>query len=233
MRENMRKYHDRLVKGFQHFKYQYDFAIVFNDFLDFVLLLMRWDKENRDFTYWEDKYGKDYDRKVWMQLYRDLVAISENNGQGFYDGLGDVYMELSGEKKLGINFSPPDMCSLVVALGSIGKKPKPKETFGDPTCGSGRILLAAAKVEREMIFYGSDISPTCCKMAVINMLFNTMIGEIAHMDILLVKHYHSWHLKRAFDGKHYIPYYYETASGITNIVHKGRAKSQVPTSIDV
>ncbi|GAC1315123.1 MAG: hypothetical protein NVSMB24_40450 [Mucilaginibacter sp.] len=55
-------------------------------------------------------------------------------------------------------------------------------TVYDPACGSRRMLLAAAKSNRHAMFYGADLESTCCKMALINMLFNSLGGEIAHMN---------------------------------------------------
>ena len=58
------------------------------------------------------------------------------------------------------------------------------QTVIDPTCGSGRMLLAAAKRNRHALFYGADLDVTCCKMTLINMLFNSLTGEITHMNSL-------------------------------------------------
>ena len=46
------------------------------------------------------------------------------------------------------------------------------------------MLLAAAKINRHMLLFGADLDITCCKMALINMLFNSLQREIAHMNTL-------------------------------------------------
>lgn len=72
---------------------------------------------------------------------------------------------------------------------------KPGMSVCDCACGSGRTLLAAAKINRNMIFVGSDIDLTCVKMAVVNLAYNSLIGEVAWMNTLSLEHYASFHIK--------------------------------------
>ena len=58
------------------------------------------------------------------------------------------------------------------------------QTIPDPACGSGRMLPGAGKMNRHFKLYGADIDSTCCKMALINMLLNSLKGEIAHVNNL-------------------------------------------------
>lgn len=64
----------------------------------------------------------------------------------------------------------------------------PEQSVCDPTCGSGTLLLAAAKTcadknqGRRPRCFGSDIDIICVKMAVVNMLMNSIPGEIAWMN---------------------------------------------------
>jgi ribosomal protein L11 methylase PrmA len=57
----------------------------------------------------------------------------------------------------------------------------------DPSCGSGRMLLAANKVNGPMQeYYGVDIDETCVKMAAINLFLNGVFhGEVMCADALL------------------------------------------------
>ncbi|HTM67308.1 MAG TPA: N-6 DNA methylase, partial [Flavipsychrobacter sp.] len=96
----------------------------------------------------------------------------------------------------------------------------------DPTCGSGRMLLAAAKINRRLNYYGADVDLTCCKMTVLNMLVNSLPGEIAWMNTLSNEHWKSWHIRLVRNAQNfYIPYYFTSGAGETNFIerlHKSR-----------
>ena len=70
----------------------------------------------------------------------------------------------------------------------------------DPACGSGRMLMAMAKVNRFARFYGADVDANCAKMAVINLCLNSMYGEIAWMNTLTNQYFGGWKIVRAIKG---------------------------------
>ena len=74
------------------------------------------------------------------------------------------------------------------------------ELIFDPACGSGRMLLAAAKVNRFAKFYGADVDANCAKMAVINLCLNNMYGEIAWMNTLTNQYFGGWKIVSAIKG---------------------------------
>ena len=47
-----------------------------------------------------------------------------------------------------------------------------------------RMLLAVAKLDRSSLLNGADLDITCCKIALLNMLLNSLTGEIVHMNTL-------------------------------------------------
>ncbi len=55
-------------------------------------------------------------------------------------------------------------------------------------------LLAAAKINRNMLFVGSDIDLTCVKMATVNLAYNSLKGEVAWMNTLSLEHFASFHI---------------------------------------
>jgi type I restriction-modification system DNA methylase subunit len=79
----------------------------------------------------------------------------------------------------------------------------------DPACGSGRMLLAAAKRNRFALLFGADLDITCCKMALINMLLNSLTGEIAHMNSLSNEFHTGYKVQTTIVNRYYIPYYVE------------------------
>ena len=96
----------------------------------------------------------------------------------------------------------------------------PGQTVCDPACGSGRTLLAMAKQQRRLKFYGSDNDLTCVKMATLNLLINSMEGEIAWMDALSMEHYRSYKIKNVLIDNHYVPLLSIAAKGETDFIKR-------------
>ena len=61
------------------------------------------------------------------------------------------------------------------------------QRIGDPTCGSGRLLLAYHAHNPGNYLVGEDISRTCCMMTVCNMLVHGCVGEVICHDSLQPK----------------------------------------------
>jgi tRNA G37 N-methylase Trm5 len=88
----------------------------------------------------------------------------------------------------------------------------------DPVCGSGRMLLSAAKRNRFAMFYGADLDVTCCKMALINMLLNSLTCEISHMNSLTNEFFTGYHVPITLVDGFYIPTYVEfTEAALSHI----------------
>lgn len=207
-------------KVFERLAYRHDYSTVFSDFLDYALLMMRWDKKAEDFAELEKRWTKKEEHEGFAELLQYYSIVADNDGEGFYDGLGDLFMELISFGRNGQFFTPTDVCNMM-ALVTTGGSVEDGQTVCDPTCGSGRTLLAVAKINRKAIFYGADVDLTCCKMSVLNMLINCMEGEVAWMNTLSMEHYRSWHLKTVLDGTgHYLPYYIVTGKNETHFVER-------------
>ena len=73
------------------------------------------------------------------------------------------------------------------------------------------MLLAVAKLNRSSLLYGADLDITCCKMALLNMLLNSLSGEIAHMNTLSNEFYRGFKVSTVLINGFYMPYYTEFA----------------------
>jgi hypothetical protein len=105
---------------------------------------------------------------------------------------GDFFMEHISHGHNGQFFTPEPICDLMAQLNEpIG--------FGqrvlDCACGSGRILMAAAKINRNALFYGADVDRNCAMMCVINFCLNGMFGEVAWMNSLSNQFYGAWQVR--------------------------------------
>lgn len=207
-------------KLFESLAYTQDYATVFSDFLEYALLMLRWDKKADDFRELERRWTKPDDHRKFAEMLDMFSIAADNDGEGFYDVLGDLFMDLVSHGRNGQFFTPTPVCEMMAAI-NLGDAPQDGQTVCDPTCGSGRTLLAAAKRNRKMIFYGADIDLNCCRMTVLNMLLNTMEGEVAWMDTLRMEHWRSWHIKRVMNGTgYYLPYYSISGPGETHFIQR-------------
>lgn len=99
--------------------------------------------------------------------------------------LGDFYEVLAGNYKklrLGQFFTPKALCEIMSML--IIDKDDFGKTINEPTCGSGRIVLASNSFAPGNYYVCQDLDPICCKMAAINCCLHTVRAEIHCMNTL-------------------------------------------------
>lgn len=60
------------------------------------------------------------------------------------------------------------------------------------------MLLGAAKINRKMFFFGSDVDLLCVKMTVLNLALNNLVGEIVWGNPLTLEVWASFHIRREF-----------------------------------
>lgn len=136
------------------------------------------------------------DQSTMQTLLISLGIISDNNGEGLHDALGDIFMEHLSFGRNGQYFTPQPLCDMMTQLTFHQQDIKPGQSVNDCACGSGRMLLAAAKLSKELRFYGSDIDLTCVKMATVNLALNNLRGEISWANPLTMEHYASFRVER-------------------------------------
>jgi len=210
----------RFIKIFQSLCYKQSSFQVFNDFLDFALLMLRLDKKAEDFKELESRWTDKADYEKFAEMLCCFADAADYDGNGFYDMFGDIFMEFFSNERKGQFFTPQSLCDMM-ALLTYGEELQEANSVCDPCCGSGRTLLAMGKLNRKLKFYAADIDLTCCKMTVLNMLINSMSGEVAWMDTLSMEHCQSWHIFNTLDlSGHFIPQYYVTGKGETNMVQQ-------------
>jgi len=162
----------KLLKEFERFAYGQSPHTAFTDMLDWVLLPFK-------------RYDSEVEQQAALETYRnhkrvnqlvELVKIVGDLSEGFGDPLGELYMQAISKGHNGQYFTPEPICDMMAAI-SVGN-PEDGQTVAD--CACGRMLLSAAKMNRHLKFYGADLDITCCKMALVNMLLNSLQGESAH-----------------------------------------------------
>lgn len=182
------------------FGYKYGLHSVFEDFLEMVVCsLSLGAKEDR---YHEIVRGYEKpDAYLMAEAFGALVVEMDNNGEGLKDGFGDFYMECLSQGHNGQFFTPEPICEMMARIlnpAGFG------EWVADCCCGSGRMLLAAAKISRDSLFFGADIDRTCAMMCVINLCLNGLLGEVCWMDTLMNRFYSGWRIE--LHPEHSVPY---------------------------
>lgn len=107
-----------------------------------------------------------------------------------------------------------------------GNRLKPKLSVCDSCCGSGRMLLPAVKKCAEendggrLFCYGSDIDLICVKMIVVNMMMNSVHGEVAWMNTLTMQHWRSYHIDLLLIAGVWLPILKITEAGDTSFIRE-------------
>jgi len=118
--------------------------------------------------------------------------------------IGDIYEAVGANSdRLGQHFTPWRLCELTAGLDikssdiEAATPDNPIESH-DPTCGSGRMLIAHAKAIHKrdptapVFVTGVDISRVCAQMAVINLILAGTSGSIIYGDSLTMEYHTQW-----------------------------------------
>jgi len=193
----------QLLKEFERFAYGHSLHNAFVELLDWTLLPFKMHKSQEEQNEALDKYRNHSKVQQLVTLVTLVGEISEN----FSDPLGELYMQAISNGHNGQYFTPEPICDMMAAI-SVGI-PTDGQTVADCACGSGRMLLSAAKINRHLKLYGADLDVTCCKMALLNMLLNSLQGEIAHMNSLSNDFYNGYKVQTTLVDGYHMPYYVE------------------------
>jgi type I restriction enzyme M protein len=162
---------------------------IYGDWIDYMVACFEWDGDIVLANHLKSKYGKDY------QIFNDLLVEYMNickhqiERKEWYDGLGIIYETISSRWKssaMGQFFTPPPIVDLMVAFNGREEIGTGK-TVSDPTCGSGRLLIAHHAKYPGNYHYGQDLDPICAKMSAINMMIHGCVGEVSCMNTLTME----------------------------------------------
>ena len=216
-----------LIKLFERYSYAQNYANAFNQLLDYFLLAFRFNetKESRQSSL--ETLSLNLKKDLLMSIITEVGELAEEFG----DPLGALYEQCISKGKHGQFFTPEPISIFMASCINVDQL-HPGQTVYDPACGSGRMLLAAAKINRHLRFYGADIDEICCKMSVVNMILNSLTGEIAHMDTLSNDFYKGYIIGTTLrEGFHY-PYYREITNPEESYIWLRSTQKTTPKDFD-
>lgn len=160
-------------------------AKVFDDFLQIIVCCLSMGRKEELYFKTIKPYAKE-DLELFSQAFASLAMQMDR--KPLVDPFGDYFEEFLSNSSNGQFFTPLPICELMsqlVTAPKVGDKPKEGDRrILDPACGSGRLILSAARRDRNQFFVGIDISYTCCLMTIINMCLNSLNGEVIHKNAL-------------------------------------------------
>ena len=124
----------------------------------------------------------------FRKAYQEALEAYGDCAEDYKDPMGDMFMDKISHGQHGQFFTPEDLCELSANI-VLGNDFYDGMTINDPTSGSGRMLLKALQIAREVHgkepkLYANDLSMTCAKMCLLNFLVNSVDGEVTCGDAL-------------------------------------------------
>jgi hypothetical protein len=209
-------------------------ATVFDDWLDLLLYSLAAGDHEAEYQQTAQPYafngsergdrGIDHLGKATGQLFEGVLQTGA-------DILGDVYHLLGrSSDRLGQFFTPHNVAEYKVqmiqsadtATGEYGRGDTHAEAIEsrcsvhDPACGSGRLIVSAARDRPDAWYSGVDLDSRCAKMAAINLVFCNVDGQIIHGDSLKMEAYTAYNT------------YYTESGGVVTI----NDPDETPTILD-
>ena len=185
--------------GLMHsFGYRYDPRTVFDDFLTMSICAVS-QNPGTGKSYYEDiylstvlPYKDDSLRYNFPKMFGCLVDEMDDrvNSDTGNDVLGEFYEQNFSRKNSGQIFTPWHICKFMAEITVSEARKEDNERslrIIDPACGSGRMILAAAKANSPRDeYYGIDIDSTCVKMTALNLFLNGIFhSEVLCADALM------------------------------------------------
>ena len=176
-----------------------DIQIYFQEWLDWLIglfsieNLMKYDNDyNRLLS------GTSMDNRIFVDaFYLWLQTVNEaQRRHKCVDFFGDVYekcFQSNGKAaRLQQYFTPSSISSLSSRCMAEDKETSGPIRFGEPSCGSGRNILALwqdADWNRTPFVYAEDLDPVSVKMCALNLMINGMIGHVICHNTLLPENF--------------------------------------------
>lgn len=174
---------------------------IFDDFLTMTIAACTQNLQTKKSWYEEEyletigKYKDSELRHEFPKAFAHLVMeMEERVGSSLgNDVLGEFFEQHISNGRNGQYFTPNSVCEFMASIthtehtSDVGSKRIEPLRIIDPSCGSGRMLLASNRVNGSgHEYYGIDIDRTCVKITALNLFLNGVWnGEVLCANALL------------------------------------------------
>lgn len=174
--------------------YRFPIHQVFADFLTMAICAYTQNPRSK-VSYYENEYlsviAPYKDSEVRFLFPQALASLEDEmteriNSQAGSDVLGEFFENNLSHGRNGQFFTPFSVCQMMAKMATVETKEERPLRILDPTCGSGRMLLASFEaIGRGHEYYGIDIDPLCAKMTALNLFLHGIWGsEVMCADAL-------------------------------------------------
>lgn len=111
------------------------------------------------------------------EMFANLVGITDDTRA---DILGDLFQGAITYGERGQFMTPEPISDMMAAMSLPSEKTDldGRRSVNDPCCGSGRMLLSAAKLQPNWHFVGQDVDLRCVRMTAINLALRNHYGHV-------------------------------------------------------
>jgi len=166
----------------------------FSKFLDIAVAM----NSNDDNPMYMKNLLISYDRQeryLFMETYMSLVMEMTGDGEGLTDVLGEFFSCYIGNGHFFTNQKYYDILPGLIRSDGLSFR------VADYHCRTGRRLLAAAKFNRSLRFFGADPDITMVRITLLNLCMNGLYGEVAWYDVKYDNFFSVWSVDLDYKGK--------------------------------
>ncbi len=156
------------------------------------------------------------------KLFAQLVEAMTRNDA---DILGDLFQAAISHQESG-QFLTPESISKLLSELSIGSSEVPDDgspmLISDPACGTGRMLIDAARQNPNVELFGQDIDARCVKICSINMGLRNLYGWVVCGNTLTCENRFAYRVA---------PFFHESPNGRRRGVIRDIPVAQTPALV--
>lgn len=198
-------------KAIQNVSYKWDIQMIFDDFLVMAVCCFSLGRMEDQYLEIARKYDQGELENFSLALAAMVNEYEEKSQDGDWcDVLGTFFEEVnssSSAQRSGQFFTPKALCDVMARMLEGDEREEIKVV--DPTCGSGRNLIAASRLDpqnRYRHFYvAQDLDRRCVNMTVLNYIMYGMKGIVVHMNTLSMEIFSGYRVFLADTGFGIVP----------------------------
>jgi hypothetical protein len=108
---------NKFEKSLDQLAYSQTLWSVFQDFLDYSLLMLKWwDPNPTNFAELEKRWPEKKQHILFWEAYLAMADIADNEGEGFQDPFGNYFMDHFSNDHRGQFFTPDEVCDMIALL---------------------------------------------------------------------------------------------------------------------